>query len=97
MTKEKRRPKTVLIRKSDIKRVVIYPEVREISYYFFGKGTEEITKPAVGIIICGGDFRDTYSYTLKSDDELNLWYSKIKEELEDSTKEFLEIYTEDKN
>ena len=93
--KKKGRLKKVLIRKKDIARIVIYPEERSISYSIFGRAQEEVIKPAIGIIICGGDFNDTYNITCTDDENLYEWFENIKKELKNKEEEYLELTTRD--
>ena len=94
--KKKGRLKKVLIRKKDIARVVIYPEERSIHYSIFGRAQEEIIRPAVGIIVCGGDFEDRYDITCTNDEDLYEWFENIKKELKNKEEEYLELTTRDK-
>lgn len=94
--KKNGRKKKVFIRKKDIARVVIYPEEKKIEYSIFGKAQEEVTNPAVGIVICSGDFKDTYRQVFINDEELYKWFENIKKELENKEEMFLTLTTCDK-
>lgn len=90
-----KRFKKVLIRKSDIKQIVIYPEETILETTFFGKRVEKTINPAKSCIFCELSKDRVYWKIFKSDSELYDWFENIKEQLANNTDQFILIETFD--